>query len=117
MGNMNKLLGNCQAITAARRGQIIQRVLVDGWSLQQTAQAFNLNERRVAVWIADYRRYGMASLHRGETGIETLPRRLALWLRGLFAPALGRLRRRAGQSQTGVCVVLRRAGDARRIRR
>ena len=114
---MNKLLGNCQAITAARRGQIIQRVLVDGWSLQQTAQAFNLNERRVAVWIADYRRYGMSSLHRDEAGIETLPRRLALWLRGLFAPMPGRLRRRVMQSQTGVCVMLRRASDARRIRR
>ena len=117
MGSMYKRVGDFQGIPAARRGQIIQRVLVDGWSLQQTAQAFDLSERRVAAWIADYRRYGMTSLQRDDMGIETIPRRLAFWVRGLLAPMLERLRRRAVQPQTGTCVVLRRTGDAGRIRR
>jgi transposase-like protein len=52
------------AIGAARRGQIIQRVIVDGWTIANTAAAFDIPPRLVRMWIADYRRYGMASLRR-----------------------------------------------------
>ncbi len=50
------------AITVARRAQMIQRVLVDGWSPAQVADACGLEERQVARWLAVYRRRGMASL-------------------------------------------------------
>jgi hypothetical protein len=50
-------------ITAAQRGNIVQRVLVDGWSAGQAAATFNIEERRIVGWVAAYQRYGMASLH------------------------------------------------------
>jgi len=53
-----------RTITAVQQGQIIQRVLVGGWSTAEVAAAFDLEERLVAAWVADYRRHGMASLHR-----------------------------------------------------
>jgi transposase-like protein len=49
-------------ISPVQKGQIIQRVLVDRWSIAAAAAAFDLEERRVAAWVADYRRHGMASL-------------------------------------------------------
>jgi transposase-like protein len=56
------------AITAARRGQIVQRVIVDGWTIARTAAAFDIPPRLVKIWIADYRRHGMASLRRVPRG-------------------------------------------------
>lgn len=50
------------SLTSAQRGQIVQRVIVDGWSSAEAASAFGIRERLVAAWVADYRRYGMASL-------------------------------------------------------
>jgi transposase-like protein len=52
------------AITAARRGQIVQRVIVDGWTTARTAAAFDMPPRLVEIWVADYRRHGMTSLRR-----------------------------------------------------
>jgi transposase-like protein len=52
------------AITAARRGQIVQRVIVDGWTTARAAASFDVPKRLVEVWVADYRRHGMASLRR-----------------------------------------------------
>jgi Homeodomain-like domain len=52
------------AVTAARRGQIVQRVLVDSWTTARTAAAFDVPRRLVEIWVADYRRHGMASLRR-----------------------------------------------------
>ena len=49
-------------ITAAQRAQLIQRVLVDGWSPAQVAKSCGFEERQIARWVADYRRRGMASL-------------------------------------------------------
>ncbi len=49
-------------LTAAQRGQIVQRVMVEGWTSAEAAAAFGIRERLVAAWVADYRRYGMASL-------------------------------------------------------
>jgi transposase-like protein len=51
-------------ITAARRGQIIQRVIVDGWTTAAVAASFGVSKRLVDVWVADFRRSGMASLRR-----------------------------------------------------
>ena len=51
-----------RAISAARRGQIVQRVIVDGWTPARAAAQFDLPERLVEIWVADYRRRGMASL-------------------------------------------------------
>jgi hypothetical protein len=51
-------------VTAARRGQIVQRVIVDGWTLTDAAAAFDMPRRLVEIWVADYRRYGMSSLRR-----------------------------------------------------
>ena len=47
-----------------RRALIVQRVLVDGWTSAKVAATFGVLERQVDAWVADYRRYGMASLRR-----------------------------------------------------
>ncbi|MGH7031945.1 MAG: helix-turn-helix domain-containing protein [Stellaceae bacterium] len=49
-------------LTPAQRGQIVQRVLVEGWTSAEAAAAVGMPERLIAAWIADYRRHGMASL-------------------------------------------------------
>jgi transposase-like protein len=49
-------------ISIVQRGQIVQRVIVDGWTSDEVAAAFNVPKRLVEAWVADYRRYGMASL-------------------------------------------------------
>jgi hypothetical protein len=48
-------------ITIAQRGGIIQRVIVD-WTSAQAAAAFGVPKRLVDVWVADFRKNGMASL-------------------------------------------------------
>jgi transposase-like protein len=53
-----------RTITAAQRGQIIQRVIVDGWTTVAVATSFGISKRLVDVWVADFRRTGMASLRR-----------------------------------------------------
>jgi transposase-like protein len=49
-------------ISVAQRGQIVQRVIVDGWTSAETAAAFGVPRRIIEVWVADFRRHGMASL-------------------------------------------------------
>jgi Helix-turn-helix domain len=49
-------------LTPAQRGQIVQRVIVDGWTSAEAAAAAGLPERLVDAWVAGYRREGMASL-------------------------------------------------------
>ena len=49
-------------LTPAQRGQIVQRVIVDGWTSAEAAAAVGVPERLVDAWVADYRRHGMASL-------------------------------------------------------
>jgi transposase-like protein len=49
-------------LTPAQRGQIIQRVIVDGWTSAEAASAAGVAERLVDAWVAAYRRHGMASL-------------------------------------------------------
>lgn len=54
-----------RTLTAAQRGQIVQRVIVDGWTIADAAAAARLPERIVAVWVNDFRHNGMASLRQG----------------------------------------------------
>ncbi len=56
-------------LSPAQRGQIVQRILVDGWTVADAAAAAGVPERLVAAWVSDYRRHGMASLRhrRGRT--------------------------------------------------
>lgn len=64
------------AITPAQRGQIVQRVIVDGWTSATVASSFGVSKRLVDVWVADFRRNGMASLRRepGRTAAATVLR-------------------------------------------
>jgi transposase len=75
--------------TAARRGLIVQRVLVEGLTPDAAGAPFGIEGPVVAGWVAAYRRRGMASLR--ESGahdkallrlIEQCLRRIAAWLRG-----------------------------------
>lgn len=103
---------NSGEISPAKRGQIIQRVLVDGWTPAQAGLAFGVTELQIMRWIAAYRRYGMASL-RGEVAAEYSP---ASWVRGLHALLarwVGALRRGIG-TDLGACVELDQHRDDRR---
>jgi transposase-like protein len=51
-----------QTITTAQRALIIQRIIVDGWTIEKAAATFDVPERLVGAWVADYRKHGMASL-------------------------------------------------------
>jgi len=95
-------------ITAAQRGQIIQRVMVDGWSPAQAAAVYGVAERHVARWVGAYRRYGMASLRdegaakgprwRWSSGFRALAARIAAALCGDPKP------------HSAHCIELRRGG-------
>ena len=75
-------------ITAAQRAQLIQRVLVDGWSAAQVAKSCGFEERQIARWVADYRRRGMASL-RSEIASERLYRRAIARMRTTLFQSFG----------------------------
>jgi hypothetical protein len=109
---MDALLSKSCGIAAAQRGQIIQRVLVDGWSTAQAAAVFGLQERRIARWVADYRQHGMASLREDEAA-ERLWQRWMRRLRGAIARCYGGLRRGFGLVEPAPCIELRRTGDKR----
>jgi hypothetical protein len=92
-------------ITPARRGYIVQQIIVDGWSVTQAARTLGVSERCVEAWVAEFHRSGMASLrdHSGQTlSAEML--RLALarhfrlfWLK--VSGGMGRFRPFAPQVQ------------------
>ena len=107
---MNRLSAKGREIAAAQRGQIIQRVLVDGWSAAQAAETHDIHERQVTRWVADYRRHGMASL-RADYAIEGLRHPWMRRLRGWLLRWFGGLRRIATRSEPAPCIVLRRTGD------
>lgn len=107
---MEKTSTKARDNAAAQRRQIIQRVLVDGWSVAQAAAAFGLQERLVSRWLADYRRRGMASL-RDDAASEGALRRVVGSLRLVAVRLLGR--RGARQVEPTPCVELRRADDGR----
>jgi hypothetical protein len=112
---MDSLLSKSCGIAAAQRGQIIQRVLVDGWSTAQAAAVFGLPERRIARWVADYRRHGMASLREDDSG-ERLWQRWIRRLRGAVTRGYGGLRRGFGLVEPAPCIELRRSADEARRR-
>jgi leucine-zipper of insertion element IS481 len=59
---MKRHSSQSRTLTAAQRGAIVQRVIVDGWTPAEAAAAAGLPERLVADWVADFRRRGMVSL-------------------------------------------------------
>ena len=83
-----------RAISVAQRGQIVQRVIVDGWTSGEVAAAFGVPRRLVEVWVSDFRRHGMASL-RQEPGrtIASEIIRFTLWrpVRAMWRKVLGSL--------------------------
>jgi hypothetical protein len=101
---------NTPRITALRRGQIVQRVLVDEWSPAQAAAAFGVAERQVVRWLAAYRRHGMASL-RGDVAVET---KLQRWLSRIqlgFVQFVFGLPGDLKKIDAARCVPLRRRGE------
>jgi transposase-like protein len=91
-----KVAKKTRAITKLQQGQIVQRVLVDGWSPAEAAAAFGLEARLVKTWVADYRRRGMASLHRPPSrslATELFRRKLAWPLAAGLRRVAGALRR------------------------
>ncbi|HEX3537531.1 MAG TPA: helix-turn-helix domain-containing protein [Stellaceae bacterium] len=108
---MGKLRDKDLTMAAARRGQIVQRVLVDGWTVRQTASVFEINERCVARWVAAYRRRGMASLRCDDTASERLWRRLILFTRRCLPQGFVSMRELVKRPQPAPCVVLRRDHD------
>jgi transposase-like protein len=89
-----------RTVSVAQKGQIVQRVLVDGWTSVEAAAAFGVPKRIVEVWVSDFRRHGMASLRQdpGRTiaaemvrsvvwrPMRAMWRRLLNGLRGSLAP-------------------------------
>ena len=101
---------NNRAIGVARRGQIIQRILVDGWTVGEAASVFEVGERQVARWVAAYRRDGMASLRDGLPGASGHASRLArLWT--MLVHNLTGARERLRRPEPATCVELRRRGE------
>ena len=104
-------------LTPAQRGQIVQRILVEGWTSAEAGAVIGVPERLVDAWVADYRRYGMASLRH-------VPRKtvaaeiLRLWLgRPVRAMswAISKLpRRRSARELPTSPSPLRRSNDDRR---
>lgn len=103
-------------ITTAQQGQIIQRVLVDGWSPAEAAAAFGVEARIVKTWVADYRRHGMASLHRAPSRsflAEIFRCRLARPLAAGWRRMTGGLRRLFIPEPPAPLAPLRRSQDDR----
>ena len=95
-----------------KRAQIIQRVLVDGWSAARVAAAFELPERHIARWVNDYRRRGMASL-RDDIPDERITQRCLRALINALSRGYAGLRRGFGLVEPAPCIELRRTGDKR----
>ena len=98
-----------RSISVTQRAQIIQRILVDGWTPAQAARFCGVEERRIARWVADYRRRGMASL-RTDVVDERFYHRLAGRARAMLARGFGIV-------APGTCVILPSARDHERRRR
>jgi hypothetical protein len=97
-------------IGPVKRAQIIQRVLVDGWSAAQASAVFDLPERRIARWVHDYKQRGMASLREAEPAEHAIQRWLGA-VAGTFSRGYVGVRRGFGLVEPAPCVVLRHTGD------
>jgi hypothetical protein len=105
------------ALTPAQRGQIVQRVIVDGWTSAEAAAAVGVPERLVAAWVADYRRYGMASLRhvpRNTVGAEILRLWLGRRVRAMSRTISNGLRRLSARERPTSLSSLDRLNDDRR---
>jgi transposase-like protein len=106
-----------RTIPLARKALIVQRVLVDKWTIAETAAAFDVSERQVKDWVADFRRSGMTSLRRasGKTRATQIVHRV-MWLpvRGITFRAANRLRRLLVRERLQEPLLLRRFNDDRR---
>jgi transposase-like protein len=78
----NASLYRCN-LTIAQRAQIIQRVLVDGWTIAEVATSYGVPKRLVDSWVADFRKSGMSSLRHqpGQTIATEIARSLRTALR------------------------------------
>ena len=108
---MGRLEENTRDIAAVRRGQIIQRILVDGWSPAKAAASLGVEERQVVRWVAAYRRNGMASL-RGNAASAPMPWRWARRLCAVMARIFAGLRGGDKHPEPHPCVELRRGDEA-----
>ena len=106
---MNKVSSSIRDLTPAQRGQIIQHVLVDGWSPAQAAAASGIAERQVARWVAAYKSRGMASL-RDDAAADGKLRR---WLRAVAA-LMSTALYGGFEARPARCIVLRRGDDRER---
>jgi hypothetical protein len=103
-------------LTPAQRGQIIQRVIIDGWTNGETAAAFGIAERMVSARVAEYRRYGMASLHdrpAKTAAAEVVRLHLLRPLRGIFRGIASGLRWLAGCENAVIPSTLPRSREDR----
>jgi len=112
---MGRIETNARDIAAVQRGQVIQRILVDGWSPAQAAAFLGVEERQVDRWVAAYRRDGMASL-RCDPASERAPARWARRLRAVMARVFAGLRAGDRHPEPAPCIELRRR-DERSARR
>ena len=111
---MDSASNRSRVITRARRALIVQRVLVDGWSSAEAAAAFGVSQRLVDVWVADYRRHGMASLRRpaGESLVGEFVRlTMSQPVRGVASRIASRLRRFVRNDRIPERLPLRRLND------
>jgi hypothetical protein len=110
---MGRLWAKSCDVAAARRGQIIQRVLVDGWSPTEAAAVFGVEEREIVRWVAAYRRRGMASLRdeaASDGAASHWAHRLRLILASVFTGASAEFTPR----DPAPCVTLRRQDERKR---
>lgn len=115
---MIKPRAKMREIAAVRRAQIIQRVLVDGWSAADSAAAFGVRERQVVRWIAAYRRRGMASLRASDGASAGATGRWADRLKVMLAWLANIPPGGFAHREPAPCVVLRRGeedDDRRRV--
>lgn len=104
-------------LTAAQRGQIVQRVIVDHWTAADAAAAAGIPERLVAVWVADYRRHGMASLRHGPSRTvadEFILRQFSRPLRAVLRGLASGMRRLSASRRPAALSPIRRSQDDRR---
>jgi len=107
-----------RTVTRAQRGQIIQRVIVDGWTGAEAAAAFDIEARLIDAWVADYRRRGMASLRqtpKNTVAAEIIRLRMSLPARLALSRMFWALRRwLAGDASAAPLSPQRRSQDDRR---
>jgi hypothetical protein len=105
-----------RTITTAQRALLIQRVIVDEWTIAKAAATFGVPERRVAAWVADYRRHGMASLRDASSrtlGAEILQVRISRPVRAAFRKIWHRLWNPLAADAAAQPLPLRRSAEDR----